>query len=94
MNFVCVIVYITTLILLDNIFIATTKKTSSELSFHIMVLILDGNSEIGAHVRSKPCYLICLRHLIRSKAVSKRIFSISKNTYFPSCVHYMFCVTI
>ena len=30
----------------------------------IMVLTLDGNSEIGAHVRSNLCYLICLRHLI------------------------------
>ena len=36
-----------------------------------MVLKLDGNSEIGAHV----CYLICLRHLIRSKAVTIRILS-------------------
>ena len=33
-----------------------------------MVLILDGNSEIGAHVRSNLCYFICLRHLIRSRA--------------------------
>ena len=35
-----------------------------------MVLNLDGNSEIGAHVRSNVCYLICLRHVIRSKAVT------------------------
>ena len=27
-----------------------------------MVLVLDGNSEIGAHVRSYLCYLICIRH--------------------------------
>ena len=26
----------------------------------IMVLILDGDSEIGAHVRSDLCYMICL----------------------------------
>ena len=32
-----------------------------------MVLILDGNSEIGAHVRSNLCYLIFLRHLIISR---------------------------
>ena len=31
-----------------------------------MVLILDGNSVIGAHVRSNLCYLICVRRLIRS----------------------------
>ena len=29
-----------------------------------MALILDGNSEIGAHVKSSLCYLICLRHMI------------------------------
>ena len=41
-----------------------------------MVLILDGNSEIGAHVWSNLCYLICLRHLIRSKTVTNLIFPI------------------
>ena len=30
-----------------------------------MVHILDGNSEIVAHVKSNLCSLICLRHLIR-----------------------------
>ena len=35
-----------------------------------MVLISDVNSEIGAHLRSNLCYLICLRDLIRSRAVS------------------------
>ena len=29
--------------------------------------IIDGNSEISAHVRSNLCYFICLRHSIRSK---------------------------
>ena len=37
-------------------------------------LIFDGNSEIGAHVRSILCYLICSRHLIRSRAVTNRNF--------------------
>ena len=32
-----------------------------------MVLKLDGNSEIGAHVRSNFCYLIRLMHLTRSR---------------------------
>ena len=27
-----------------------------------MVLILDGNPEVGAYVRRNLCYLICLRH--------------------------------
>ena len=43
-----------------------------------MVLILDGNLEIGVHcsvhVRSNLCHLICLRHLIRSRAVTNLIF--------------------
>ena len=39
-----------------------------------MVLRLDGNSELDAHVRSKFWYLICLRHSIRTKAVTNRIF--------------------
>ena len=45
-----------------------------------MVLILVGNSEIGAHVLwSKLCYLICLRHLIRSRAIANRIFFLRKD---------------
>ena len=39
-----------------------------------MVLISDGNLEIGAHVRSNICYLICLRNLIRSRAVTNIFF--------------------
>ena len=31
-----------------------------------MVLISDGNSDIGAHVRNNLCHLKCLRHSIRS----------------------------
>ena len=34
-----------------------------------MVLMFDGNSKICAHVRNNLCYLICLRHLISSRAV-------------------------
>ena len=41
-----------------------------------MVLILYGNSEIGAHVRTNFRYLICLRHMIRSKAVANMFFSL------------------
>ena len=39
------------------------------------VLISDGSSERGAHVSSNICDLICLRHLIRSRAVKNRFFS-------------------
>ena len=35
-----------------------------------MVRILDGNSEIGAHVRSNLCFLICLRRFIKSREVT------------------------
>ena len=40
------------------------------LRYDPMELILDGNSEIGAHVRSNLCYLIFLRHLLRSRTVT------------------------
>ena len=36
-----------------------------------MALILNGTSEINAHVSSYQYYLICLRHLIRSKGSNK-----------------------
>ena len=36
-----------------------------------MVHILDGNSEIDAHVRSNLCNCMCVRHLIRSRAIKK-----------------------
>ena len=39
---------------------------------YTMVLVLDGNSEIGEHVRSYLCYLICLRHRIISRAVTNQ----------------------
>ena len=37
-----------------------------------MMLILDGNSEIDAQVMSSLCYMICLRHLISSRAATNR----------------------
>ena len=39
-----------------------------------MLLILDGNSDIGAHVRSNLCYMIFVRHFIRSRAIINAIF--------------------
>ena len=51
----------------------------------IIKLVLDGNSEIVAHVGSDIGYLICLRHLIRSRAVTNQFF-FSEKTYFPLCV--------
>ena len=51
-----------------------------------IVLMLDGSSEVGAHVRSILCYLNCLRYLITTTA--NRIF-VSEKAYFPSCVRNM-----
>ena len=49
--------------------------------FTFMVLILDGNSETGAYVRSNLCYLSCLSHLIRSRAI--------ENDFFPSKTYFL-----
>ena len=57
-----------------------------EKNLYSMLLILGGNSEIGAQLRSNLCYLICLRHLIRSREVTDLIFFFSEKTYFPSHV--------
>ena len=47
-----------------------------------MVVILDGNSEIGTHIRSNIWYLICLRLLITSRSVINRIFFLRKSLFF------------
>ena len=51
-----------------------------------MVLILDGNSELGANVRSDLDF-ICLRHLFRSRAVQvgKKSEQISFHLYVVIC---------
>ena len=48
-------------------------------------LILDGNLEIGAHVRSYLCYLSGLRHLFRWKAVNNRFFSPKTLIFLHAC---------
>ena len=47
----------------------------------VMVLILNGNSEICTHVRSNICYSICLRYLIISR-VSQFGFIFAKRPIF------------
>ena len=54
-----------------------------------MIITLDVYSEIGADMMSNLCYLICVRHLMRSKSIPNRIFFF-KNTYSPSYVRCMF----
>ena len=39
-----------------------------------MLLVLDGNSETGANVWKNTGYLICLRLLLRARAVTNLIF--------------------
>ena len=50
-----------------------------------MVLILDGNSEIGAHVWSNACSLIRLRHLNRSRAITNRFLSPKRQIFLHAC---------
>ena len=52
----------------------------------ILVLLLDGNSEIGAFVRNSLSHLICARHLISSKAFTIRIFFFSPKGLFSLIV--------
>ena len=60
------------------------RALSLNLVFRLnpMVLRLDGNSERGAHARSNLCHLIYSRHLIRSRAVTNRIFFNLKRPIF------------
>ena len=53
-----------------------------------MVLISDDNSEIGAHVRSDPRYLIYFRHLVRLKAGKNGFFSPEIPTTLHACASY------
>ena len=50
------------------------------------VIVFDGYSEIGAHGKGNLGFLICLRNLIRSIAVTNRIFFLQKDLY--SCVSF------
>ena len=54
----------------------------------IVILILDGNSEMGAHVWSNLGYQICLRHLYTSKVTNKESFQKKKIIYFNICATY------
>ena len=52
-------------------------------SFHfIVVLIFDGYSEIGVHVRSNHCYSIFLMRLIRKRAIKVMFFFSPKRPVF------------
>ena len=44
--------------------------------------LIDGDSELGAHVRNILCYLTCLRHLKRSREGTSRTFFLRKDPFF------------
>ena len=46
-----------------------------------MVVKLDGNLEIGAHVQSDLGQQICLMHLFRSRAVTNLIYFSEKDPF-------------
>ena len=51
-----------------------------------MALMLDGNSEIVANVRNNISFAICLRHSIRSKAVTNCVFfSLRRPIFLHAC---------
>ena len=52
-----------------------------------MLFILDGNLDIGAHVRSNLSLFIWLRHLIRSKAIKNRSFLIKTISFMREQHH-------
>ena len=59
----------------------------------IMVLVLEDNSEIVAHVRSNLCNLICSRRLIRPRA-QRPIFlhACAACSELPSYMSTMMCI--
>ena len=59
------------------------KKSLNKLK--TMVLILDGNSRIDAHVKSNFCYLICLRHMIDGEQLNIGSFSSKRPIFLLSC---------
>ena len=62
-----------------------TRILKSKAGYDHGIPILDGNSEKGAHVRSILCTLICLRHLIRSRAVTDPFFSPKRPNFLHVC---------
>ena len=71
-----------------NIYVCSLSHDQNLLHEWSMELILDGNPEVGAQVRNILCYLICLRHLIRSRAVTNWIFSPKRPFYLHAFATY------
>ena len=58
-------------IMICFLFMAVTIEVQKGL---FMVLVLVGNSEMGAHLTFDLGYLNCLRHWFRSRAVTNLVF--------------------
>ena len=72
-----------------------TLITAPQISYtciYPQMLVLDGNSEIGAQVYKEFDHLICWKHLSRSTAVTIVIYFFKKNC-FPLPVRNVFWVT-
>ena len=50
-----------------------------------MLLILDGNSETGAHVSCGFGYLFCLRHLFKSSAAKNQLYFKKRLNFLHTC---------
>ena len=70
------------------LFIEVGGEYNKENKGQVMVLTLAGNLEIGAHIGSILCSLICLRHWIRSRAVTNRVM-FPKSPIFISAQHVL-----
>ena len=64
------------------------ERSVFELNY-IMILIFDGSSEIGAHIRSDFCYMIVLRHSNRSSAVTGLNYSLKDLFSFIRAQHIL-----
>ena len=75
-------------------FVVVIQKLQATVCF--MVLILDGHSKIGAHVRSNLYYhKICLGHLLRPFFFSKRPIFLNAcptRSVLPSYINTMVCL--
>ena len=76
------------------IFIKLPRMTKNEVNVVTMVIVWNGNSEIGAHLWNDLGNLICSRHLFRPRAVTTLIFFSSEKNNFPSYLRNTFWVTI
>ena len=64
------------------IFIKLPRMTKNEVKVVTMVIVWNGNSEIGAHLWNDLGNLICSRHFFRPRAVTTLIFFFLRKEQF------------